>query len=361
VNWRAIRAIARKDIVDAIKNSHLFFALLLPLGLSLLFRVVFAPPEQLSMLTIAVHDQGGSRFAERLRTLPQVQVVEVGSLEELSVQVEKGATGGLVLPVDFEAAVRAGDRPELDVRLNERQGPAERIAFQWLVEQQLWALAGHELPARMPSTGLDALGGTQAQRAVHLDRFLLIVVLVMALAMTGTYMLPTLLVEEKEKHTLQALLVSPASVVDVVAGKAATGLFYSLLMVGVLIVIGRGWAGDWVVSFAVLLLGALFTVMVGLLMGSLFHTTAQVNTWSSVVMLALTMPSWFTIIPVPAYLQAVLRLIPTHYVVEALNLSLAGEAPFVRVAGQLAVLAGSVVVVFFSVVWALRRTQQTAA
>jgi ABC-type multidrug transport system permease subunit len=96
-----------------------------------------------------------------------------------------------------------------------------------------------------------------------------------------------------------------------------------------------------------------------LLMGSLFHTTAQVNTWSSVVMLALTMPSWFTIMPVPAYLQAVLRLIPTHYMVEALNLSLAGEAPFARVAGQLAVLAGSVVLGFFAVVWALRRTQQT--
>jgi ABC-type Na+ efflux pump permease subunit len=84
----------------------------------------------------------------------------------------------------------------------------------------LWTLGGYELPAHIASTA-ETPEEPQSQTQLHLDRFLLIVVL----AMTGAYMLPTLLVEEKEKHTLQALLVSPASPGDIVISKALTGSF----------------------------------------------------------------------------------------------------------------------------------------
>ncbi len=358
MKWRIVLAIARKDIEDAIRNSHLLFALLLPIGLSLLFRVVFTPPEELGTLHITVYDQGNSRLVEQLRTLPQVRLVQVNSAEELSQQIAEGAVGGLALPAGFDAAVQAGKRPALDVLANERRGLMERMAFRWLVEQQLWTLGGYELPAQI-ATSVDTPEGPQPQTQLHLDRFLLIVVLVMALAMTGAYMLPTLLVEEKEKRTLQALLVSPASPGDIVIGKALTGLFYSVLMVGVLLVMNQGLAGNWAVTLAALLLGALFTVMVGLLMGGLFHTAAQVNTWSSIVMLALTVPSWFTILTVPAPLQAFLRLIPTHYMVGVLNRSLAGEASWMNSGLPLGVLAGSTVVVFIAVVWTVRRIDRT--
>jgi ABC-type polysaccharide/polyol phosphate export permease len=132
-------------------------------------------------------------------------------------------------------------------------------------------------------------------------------------------------------------------------------------MVGVLLVMGRGLAGNWALTLAALLLGALFTVMVGLLMGGLFQTTAQVNTWSSIVMLALTMPSWFTVLAVPAPLQSILRLIPTHYMVEILNRSLAGEASWANSGLPLAVLAGSAVIVFLAVVWTVERLERTGS
>jgi len=360
MKWRVVMAITRKDIVDAIKNSHLFFALLLPIGLSLLFRVVFTPPEALGTLRIAVYDQGGSNLVEQLRILPQVRLVQVSSAEELSAQIAEGAVGGLVLPAEFDKAIQAGRRPTLKVLINEQQGLMERMAFRWLVEQQLWTLGGYEVPAHIASTA-DTPEEPQSQTQLHLDRFLLIVVLAMALAMTGAYMLPTLLVEEKEKHTLQALLVSPASPGDIVISKALTGSFYSLLMVGVLLVMGRGLAGNWALTLAALLLGALFTVMVGLLMGGLFQTTAQVNTWSSIVMLALTMPSWFTVLAVPAPLQSILRLIPTHYMVEILNRSLAGEASWANSGLPLGVLAGSAVIVFLAVVWTVERLERTGS
>jgi ABC-2 type transport system permease protein len=361
MNWRAIWAIARKDIVDALKNLYILFGLVLPIGMSLLFRLLFSELDELGTLTIAVYDPGGSYFVAELREMPEVRVLEVNSPEQLSDRVEQEAIGGLALPLGFDADVAAGKRPSLTVYVNARRGGGERFAFQTLVERKLWTLGGRELPARATFVNVSRLGGTQDPAEFDFERYLLVVALIMALAMTGALVVPTLLVEEKEKHTLDALLVSPASPADVVASKALTGLVYSLLTTGVLIAMNRGWEGNWPVTVVTILLGALFMVMVGLLMGGLFHTTAQVNTWSSVVMLALTMPSWFTILPVPALLQTALRLNPTHYLVEALNLSLAGEASLMQVGDQLAVLAGSAVLVFIAVVWTLRRLEHTGA
>ena len=104
--------------------------------------------------------------------------------------------------------------------------------------------------------------------------------------------------------------------------------------------------------------GALFTVAVGLLMGGLFRTTMQVNTWASFVMLGLMAPSWFTALVLPTPVEQILRLIPTHYLTQALGLSLAGKASLARVGGHLAALAGSTIVVLAAVVWTLRREKR---
>ena len=355
MNWRAILTIAHKDIVDAIKNRYILFGLVLPIGLSLFFRLVFSGPDEL--ITIAVYDPGGSRLAAELRELPQVRLLEVASDQQLAEEVEKEAVGGLAVPAGFDAAVEAGEQPELTVYLNRRRGGGELAVFRRLVEQQVWALAEQPPPARITWADVADAAGLQGGGEFRLDHYFLIMFLVMAPAMAGTFMVPLLLVEEKEKHTLDALLMSPAGTSEVVAGKALTGLVYSLLTAGVLIALNEGWVGDWPVTAVATLLGSLFMVAVGLLMGSLFRTTMQVNTWSSIVMLALTAPSWFLMIALPTPLETALRLIPTHYLADALGLALAGEASLARVWGDLAVLAGSVIVAFAAVVWTLRRQE----
>ena len=62
MNWRAVLAITRKDVVDAVKNLYILFGLVLPIGLSLLFSLAFPGPDELATLTVAVHDPGGSRL-----------------------------------------------------------------------------------------------------------------------------------------------------------------------------------------------------------------------------------------------------------------------------------------------------------
>ncbi|MCC7354377.1 MAG: ABC transporter permease [Anaerolineae bacterium] len=359
MNWRIILAIARKDIVDAFNNRYVLFAILMPILMSLLFRLAFGnvDSDRIGRLNVAVHDPGNSRLVAALRNSSDVNLSQFGDLADMRAAVKGSIVGGLAVPAGFDDALQKGEQPEVAVYLNPRSGGGERATFRLLVTEQVWAQVNQPFPARITlvDAGTAPVSGLMSGGEFRLDLYLLVMLLVMALSMTGVFAVPLLLVEEKEKNTLQALLVSPAGPIEVALGKALTGLFYSALIVGILAVLNRGWVGNWPVSALAVLLGALFMVALGLLMGGIFRTTMQVNTWSSIVMLALLMPSWLTVLPVPRALETVFRLIPSFYMVEPLQLALAGEASLAKVWVNLMILAGCVAVAFAAVVWTLRR------
>ena len=111
--------------------------------------------------------------------------------------------------------------------------------------------------------------------------------------MVGIFVVPYLLVEEKEKGTLKAVLVSPATYADVVAGKGLVGLFYALLVAVILLLLNGGFGGNVVITLLSVVLGSIFLVQVGLLMGAAFKAINQVNSWSSIVMIVLMLPGMF--------------------------------------------------------------------
>ena len=57
-------------------------------------------------------------------------------------------------------------------------------------------------------------------------------------------------------------------------------------------------------------------------------------------------------------LEIAFRVIPTYHLSAALDLALAGKASLARAWGNLAVLAGSVIVAFAVVVWTLGREEK---
>src|SRR5688500_7769444 len=90
------------------------------------------------------------------------------------------------------------------------------------------------------------------------------------------------------------LLTSPASLREIIAGKALTGVAYSLLIAGLLLAINRQLIGNWPLTLLTSLFGLLFVVAIGLLMGSLFQNTMQVSTWAGLVIFVLLTPGFPT-------------------------------------------------------------------
>jgi ABC-2 type transport system permease protein len=355
MNLRVVAAIARKDIVDAIRNRYLLTALMTPLFVALLFRVLLPGVNTRSILTIVVHDSGNSVLLAQLRAAPQITLVEAGSAAATAGEVEKRkAVGGLVVPANFDADVAAGTQPELTIYVNNKKSTFEIAAFRRLLDQQVLSLVEHPAPASL--VWID-VGKEPSQQTGGLDlsQTLLPLLLLMAFAMTGALVVPLLLVEEKEKRTLDFLLTSPASLTEIITGKALTGGVYSLLIAAVLMATNHKLIGNWPLTSLIILLGLLFVVAIGLLMGSLFHNTMQVNTWASLVLFVLLAPS-FPSPGLPPALEMAMRFIPTYYIVEALKLSLAGNASS-RIWGHLAVVFVCTILAFSAATWALRRTQ----
>ena len=347
MNLRIISAIVQKDMVDAIKNKTILFSILLPIGFSLLFGFVFKSED---VLKVAVFDEGGSALIEGLAQMEGVEIVRCDTGAQVRETVEKGANGGLVLPPQFDQAVAQGDKPSLQIYVNSKKGGGGPTFFRQFIQEQLMELAGQEMPA---DVRLEILNAPPEGEEEHFDikQYMLVMWLVLALAGTGAFVVPTLLAEEKEKHTLAAILVSPASYVDVVAAKAIVGLVYALLIALILLALNGGLVGNLALLFTTILLSSLLLVEIGLLVGGLFENVTQVNTWSTFVLLPLMLPGM--LLAFPGVLEVVVRLIPTYYTIDAVKLALTDQATLSNVWLDLAVLGGCAVALFVAVVWSL--------
>src|SRR6185503_20272297 len=291
MNMRVIGAFAQKDIVDAIRNRYLLGALVTPLFVAILLRVLL-PGISTMNFTVVVHDPGNSRLSTELRAVPQMKVITAASAEVVANELEKAkAVGGLAIPGNFDADVAARKQPELVIYVNNKQNDFEQVMFRQLVERQFSAVMKEHLPARL--TWIDVNKQADVPNsALNLNQMMLPLLLLLTFAMTGALVVPLLLVEEKEKRTLDFLLTSPASLGEIIAGKALTGVVYSFLIAGLLLALNSRLIGDWPLTLLTVLLGILFLVAVGLFMGSLFQNTMQVNTWAGLILFVLLAPSF---------------------------------------------------------------------
>ena len=199
MNLRVIAAVAQKDLVDAIRNRYLLVALLTPLSVALLIRLMVPGMSTLNNFTIVVHDPGKSSLVSRLRIIPQIQLLETGSAATVEGEVQKNkAAGALVVPPNFDADVAAGKQPEVTVYVNNRKNNIEQASFRLLMERQVASLVEHPVPARL--TWIDLAKETQSTGRINLPQMLLPLVLLLAFGMTGAFVVPLLLVEEKEKR-----------------------------------------------------------------------------------------------------------------------------------------------------------------
>ena len=355
MNSRVVAAIARKDIVDAIRNRYLLAALLTPLFVAVLLRVLVPGVNGRSLLTIVVHDPGNSRLLSALRAIPQIGVIESNSAEATAGEVEKReATGGLIVPVNFDADVEAGAQPELKIYLNNKKNTFELAGFRRVLDQLILSLSKHPPPARLVWIDL-AKEPLKASRGLDLSQMLLPLLLILSFSMTGAMVVPLLLVEEREKRTLDFLLTSPASLSDIIAGKALTGVAYSVLIAGILLATNQKFVSNWPMTLLASLLGLLLVVGVGIVMGSFLQNTMQLNTWAGMAILLLIAPSLPT--PgLPKILDIAISLVPTYHLAEALKDSLAGTTSL-RTWGQLAVVSACTLIAFFVAILGLRRQQ----
>ena len=184
------------------------------------------------------------------------------------------------------------------------------------------------------------------------------IVLAVVVFTIGAALVPLLFLEEKESHTLDALLVSPARPGQVVVGKALAGGVYCLLAGGILTLLNIRVFVHLEIALLALMLTALFAVAVGLLLGVLTKNPTNAGVLGSLLMLVLIAlsvlgllsPAWL-----PPLLQTALSWLPGPAVFRLYGVALAGVIPAgILLANAGALLAASLLL-YGLVLWLVRR------
>jgi ABC-2 type transport system permease protein len=262
---------------------------------------------------------------------------------------------GLVVPSDFEANLRGGGHPQVLLYVNgETVGVQQRQLLMQALAEYSRTIASPTPPAEI---SVSTINPPKPSTMLDLSKFYATAAL-LASFMVGTSLMPGLVVEEKEKKTLRMLIVSAASWGDIVAGKLLVGLGYQLLLAAVVLAVTKGFVGQIPLVLIFGLLGSLFGLAPGLLLGSILKTTSAASATGMVapfyILPTFAVGPFGQLLGNTAFGQ-VMKILPTYYLAEGVSNAMQGSATGMQTTVDILVMLGVTVALFLAAVWTLRR------
>jgi len=352
-----IWTIAYKDILESLRNK-LIISLILGMGFMLLMPkllgLMLVPPET----PVLVYDTGESRLTAELENSDQYQVQRVRSITEVKQVIGGAGFGlgvefGLAMPEDFDQVLEAGGPLELDGYVawaNRMKAPQFKTDFEELFE----AMVGQTVRIKIE--------GNIVYPPSDSGLWLLMVTItpVIVVLLMGIQLVPTLLFEEKQNKTMEALLVSPASISQVVAGKALAGLFY--VMVAASVVFAINWAGvvHWEVVVLFVLGIGIFSVGVGLVLGSFFERQQDVVGLTMLLIVVFIGALFANMLgmDIPVVIQTILPWVPSVALSEIIRFVFLETIPWQEALVKLGSVLAISAPLYAVVVWKIRRSDR---
>lgn len=311
---RRIFTIFRKDLLDAIRDARILITLITPLLIGVFYSYAF-DDTSIPSATLVVSDPDGSALVSRVDDAVKGQVdlsiIQVESPEAVQQRIadDKGDVG-LAIPAGFDQAMAAGSQPSLQVFLPEKSTIGGQYILATL-DPLLRAMAGQPLPAtvQVDTVTLDPAQLTIIDK-MSMRTWSIVLSLLMMVSMVALLAIPIILAEETEKKTIDALVLV-SSYGEVVIAKALLGVTYVGLMTAILLGITRlrpvssGWFAISIGFLAFCLLGF------GLLLGSVFKSATQLNTWSGLLLIPAIVPAVVIGLGGPAWIDRAAGATPT--------------------------------------------------
>lgn len=341
-----------KEFVQGLKNYIFVMAVVLPILISLLFSLVFGTLFS-EKPKLGIVDEGGSQLVTMARELTSVTTKEYGTVSAIKEAVESGAADmGLVLPEDFDNSIIQGEETEITAYIWGESLAKNRTILGVTIANLIRELAEEEAPVEIEAITL----GDEVSIPWN-DRLLPLVVL-MAVFLGGLMLPATSVVAEKEKRTLEALVITPTSIGDIFVAKGFLGLILSLLMGIVILIMNQAFGAEPTLLVLVLALGAIMATEFGLLLGALLKDFATVFTVWKMGGMLLFAPAIVYLFPqIPQWIG---RIFPTYYVIQPIVEISQRGAGWPDIATDVFILVGLDLILIGVVMLALRWTKQYA-
>lgn len=300
-----ISRILGKDLRIGPRSPIFLWVLVLPILITLVLQLAFGDLFE-SRPRLGIVDQGSSEVAAAASSLDALEVTEVGSVELLKEMVEADdLDAGLVLAPGFDEAVRAGDRPPLELYIGGQSLASDRVIVAITTLELIRDLEGESAPVDVE---IISFGDDLRPISERLVPF----VVMYALLIAGVFLPSFSLADEREKKTLDALVVTPVRLSEVVAAKGILGFGLAIAMALVTLWMNSSFQLSSAL-LVVMLVAGLMLVPIGLIFGTVSKDVTGVFTLikgTGFILLAPTI--WYIF---PDWPQWIAKIFPTYWVI----------------------------------------------
>ncbi|MBC7247478.1 MAG: ABC transporter permease [Actinobacteria bacterium] len=299
---RRVLAIAGKCLHP--RNPYLLFALLGPFIYVAIFQLVFGLFRDRPRL--AVHEEGNGEVVRLLEETEAVELLKLGSRQEVEEAVEgRKADLGVDIGGEVKETLAAGGRASLGVYVG-----GESLAKDRAVALAVLADALRSLSPAAPRLSFELVKLGEEKALSLMEMFLpFFAILIIVL---GSYLLPaSFMVSEKEGRTLTALLVTPATLAEVMLAFGLVGVVISLAMGMIVLSLTVGLAQP-LLLLAIFTVGSVLGAEWGLLLGLLARDQATLMAYLKGLNIFLVAPALFVVFP--DWPQWIGRIFPVYYI-----------------------------------------------
>jgi ABC-2 type transport system permease protein len=263
----------------------------------------------------------------------------------------------LVVPADFDSALQAGSQPQVHLYLNDS---TLQVQGRNLVTAAILNYARTVAQPQPPVTLVTALVNPSSDdAAVILTQVYVPITLLLSLII-GTTFVPQMLIEEKERKTLRMLMVTPASFEDILLGKLLVVLVYQIILTCVVLAIMSSFTGQIGLILLYVVLGACFSLALGLFFGSAFNSLSAATTVSGLVILLYVISGIFVgrmgeILGGSSPVVKLARILPTYYIADGVFNAAQGAGSAGSHLLNIGIILVSTVALLILSIWILRR------
>ncbi len=307
-----------KDFSVGPRKPFFLWALLMPFALTLVlqfaFGSLFEPKPRLGVV-----DLGQSDITAAVQELDGFEVSLVDNADRLIEMVENhDLDAGLILESGFDDALRDGEKPMLEFYMSGESLAMNRIVIAVTTIEMIRNVEGSEAPVQVETAYFGDPGLPISIRLVP-------VIVFYALAMSGIWVPGSSLVEEKEKGTLTAILVTPVKINEVLAAKWLIGFIFAVFLASMTLLLNQAFGPRPHEVLVVVAVAAALTSMIGLLIGVFSKNATMLFTLIKSLGIFLFVPVVFYLFP--EWPQWIAKIFPLYWVIEPIwTVSVMGES-----------------------------------
>ncbi|MBU4292740.1 MAG: ABC transporter permease, partial [Actinobacteria bacterium] len=256
---------------------------------------------------------------------------------------------GIVIPSGFDDFIMQKESTEIETFIWGESLARNRIIIGVSIANTIRELTGQEAPIEIVSVTLGD------KTSLPWNERLLPFIVLMTIFLGGLMLPSTSIATEKEKKTIRALMVTPASVKDIFLAKGILGFILSFFMGILILAINRAFGTEPLLLLMVLSLGAVMAAELGMLLGVYVKDFATIFTiWKSAGII-LFAPAIIYMFPgIPKWIG---NIFPTYYVTQPIvELSQRGGG-WTDIAVNTFILIAIDVVLIFILFFALKKRQ----